>query len=65
MYLYEICETHSKLQFIKLQKLIYFTNYVDPFEKIAQYKEKCLNHVSRTEDMRYTERLLDRRPIGT
>jgi hypothetical protein len=30
----------------------------------AQYKQKLLNHVSRMEDIRYPEQLLDYQPIG-
>jgi len=38
---------------------------VDPLEnKLAQYKQKELNHVSRMEDIRYPKELLDYRPIG-
>jgi hypothetical protein len=37
---------------------------VDPVEKkLAQYKQKWLNHVSRTEDIRYPEQFLNNRPI--
>jgi hypothetical protein len=36
----------------------------DPVEnKLAQYKQKLLNHVSRMEDITYTKQL-DYRPIG-
>jgi hypothetical protein len=39
---------------------------VEPVEKkLAQYKQKWLNHVSRMEDSRYTKQLLDYRPVGT
>jgi len=38
---------------------------VDPLEKkLAQCKQKCLNHVSRIQDIRYPKNLLDYRPIG-
>jgi hypothetical protein len=37
---------------------------VNPAEKLAQYKQKWLNHVSRMEDIRYPKQLLDYRPIG-
>jgi len=32
--------------------------------KLAQYKQKWLNHVSRVEDIRYQKQILDYRPIG-
>jgi hypothetical protein len=38
---------------------------VDPVdEQLAQYKQKCLNHVRRMEDIRYPKQILDYRPIG-
>jgi hypothetical protein len=33
-------------------------------KKLAQYKQKWFNHVSRMEDIRYPKQLLDYRPIG-
>jgi len=32
--------------------------------KLAQYKQKWLNHVSRMEDIRYPEQVLDCRHVG-
>jgi hypothetical protein len=38
---------------------------VDPVKKkLAQYKQKCLIHVRRLEDIRYPKQLLDYRPNG-
>jgi hypothetical protein len=38
---------------------------LDPVEtKLAQYKRTLLYHISRMEDIRYPEQLLDYRPMG-
>jgi hypothetical protein len=38
---------------------------VDPVKKkLAQCKQKCLNHVSRMEDIRYPKEIPDYRPVG-
>jgi hypothetical protein len=38
---------------------------VDPVDKkCGKYKQKCLNHVSRMEVIRYPGQLLDYRPVG-
>jgi len=37
---------------------------VDPVEtKLAQYKEKCLNHVNRIQDICHSKQLPDFRPV--
>jgi len=33
-------------------------------QKLAQYKQKYLNHICRMEDIRYPKQLLDYRSIG-
>jgi len=64
---HEIRETHTGYSFLDhgRNEIVLEELRVDPVgNKSAQFKQKWLQHVSRLEDIRYPEQLLDYRRIG-